>query len=172
MTVPGQVASYIEAQELYTTNYLQLFAFNYYGIKNLGILENEIPSSLHLSEFKWTLFSRDHPITQSAILWAWLSPSFGTVSEAVVSSTYFHNGYVIYRSFIISTNYHVPNLVLCSTPEGTDPHSEKHSTASLILCDISERKSTIQLVILAGNLHLVRNFLIMIDKIKSLSIIK
>ena len=33
MTVPGQVASYIEAQELYTTNYLQLFAFNYYGIK-------------------------------------------------------------------------------------------------------------------------------------------
>ena len=52
MTVPGQVAGYIEAQELYTTNYLQLFAFSYYGIKNPGLLENEIPSSLHLSEFK------------------------------------------------------------------------------------------------------------------------
>ena len=37
MTVPGQVASYIEAQEPYTTNYLQLFAFSYYGIKKPGL---------------------------------------------------------------------------------------------------------------------------------------
>ena len=36
MTVLGQVASYIEAKELYTANYLQLFAFNYYGIKKTG----------------------------------------------------------------------------------------------------------------------------------------
>ena len=50
---------------------------------------NEILSSLHFSLFSFTLFSKDHCTTVSAINWELLLAPFTTISDVVVSSTYF-----------------------------------------------------------------------------------
>ena len=60
---------------------------------------------------------------------------------------------------MIRTNNHGPILVSCGTPAGTGPHNEKHSDANLIRWDLSDKKSIIQLITLAGNLHWLRNLL-------------
>ena len=56
-------------------------------------------------------------------------------------------------------NNHGPSLVPCGMPVGTGPHSEKHTNANLIHWDLSNKKSIIQLIMVAGNLHWLRNFL-------------
>ena len=145
------------------------------GSKTAGCLAKEILSSLHLPEFKWTLFSRDHWITWSAIFWALLTLSLGTISDVVVSSTYFQTyGSPISKSLIIIINNQGPSLVPCGTPEGTDPHSEKQPSTNLILWNLSVRTSIIQLMALRGrsNLHNFVNKNTMIDKIKCFTIVK
>ena len=85
----------------------------------------EILNSLHLSVFNWTLFSEDQDITLFAIFWAWLAASWWTISDVVVSSTYFQiPWFSISKSFIIRMKSHGPNFFPCGTPEGTMPHSE------------------------------------------------
>ena len=59
----------------------------------------------------------------------------------------------------MEVNRHGPSLVPCGTPTGTGPHSEKHSDANLIRWDLSDKESIIQLIMLARNLHWLRNFL-------------
>ena len=60
-----------------------------------------------------------------------LSRSLLTVSETVVSSTYFHRSDPgMSRSLIIIANSHGPSFVPCGTPAGTAPHSEKQSELS------------------------------------------
>ena len=129
------------------------------GSKTLCSFAKEILSSLHLSAFSWTRFSRDHSITLLAIACTWLSPPFTTTSDTVVSSTYFHCCALVSRSLIIRRNNHGPSLVPCGTPAGTGTHSEKHSDANLIRWGLSDKKSIIQLIMLAGNLHWLHNFL-------------
>ena len=67
-----------------------------------------------------------------------------------MSSTYFHCCAFVSRSLIIRTNNHGPSLVPCGTPAGTGPHSGKHSDVNLIRWDLSDKKSIIQLIMLAG----------------------
>ena len=59
----------------------------------------------------------------------------------------------------MEVNRHGPSLVPCGTPTGTGPYSKKHSDANLIRWDLSDKESIIQLIMLAGNLHWLRNFL-------------
>ena len=63
------------------------------------------------------------------------------------------------RFFSMEVNRHGPSLVPCGTPTGTGPYSKKHSDANLIRWDLSDKESIIQLIMLAGNLHWLRNFL-------------
>ena len=94
----------------------------------------DIHTSLHLSVFSWTLFSSDHCITLSVVRWALLSSPFATVSEIVVSSTYFHKrAFSTTRSLIIIKKSQGPNFVPWGMPEGTDPQSDTHPSPSLIL---------------------------------------
>ncbi len=43
-------------------------------------------------------------------------------------------------------NSHGPNFFPWGTPEGTEPHSEKHPSASLIRCKRSDKKSVIEFI--------------------------
>ena len=71
----------------------------------------------------------------STAFWMLLSWPLLTVSETVVSSTYFHRSDPgMSRSLIIIANSHGPSLVPCGTPAGTAPHSEKQSELSFTLC--------------------------------------
>ena len=87
---------------------------------------NEILSSLHFSLFSFTLFSKDHCTTVSAINWELLLAPFTTISDVVVSSTYFQilPALLISRSLMSTKNNHGPSFVPWGTPDGTDPHSE------------------------------------------------
>ena len=123
------------------------------GSKCSGERRKLMVSSLVFSRFSWNKFSADQLETWSTASCALLCCPFGTFSDKVVSSTYFHipkSALGVKRSLIISKKSHGPNLVPWGTPAGTAPHSDKHSRLSFTLWDRSDRKSRIQWTILLG----------------------
>ena len=101
-------------------------------------------SSLHFGSLSSNLFTVARVEKVSTTFWMLLSWTLLTVSETVVSSTYFHRSDPgMSRSLIIIANSHGPSLVPCGTPAGTAPHSEKQSELSFTLCFRSVRKSVI-----------------------------
>ncbi len=85
------------------------------GLKSRGTFEKEIRSSLHFSSFSFISLFWDHCDILLAIVCALLCWFLSTVSDAVVSSTYFHRSVpVVDRSFIMIKKSHGPNMV----PEG------------------------------------------------------
>ena len=101
-------------------------------------------SFLHFGSLSSNLFMVARVEKVSTAFWMLLSRPLLTVSETVVSSTYFHRSDpVMSRSLIIIANSHGPSLVPCGTPAGTAPHSEKQSELSFTLCFRSVRKSVI-----------------------------
>ena len=98
-------------------------------------------SSLVFSRFSWNKFSADQLETWSTASCALLCCPFGTFSDKVVSSTYFHipkSALGVTRSLIMSKKSQGPNLVPWGTPAGTTPHSDKQSRLSFTLWDRSD----------------------------------
>ena len=110
-------------------------------------LAKDILSSLHFALFSWTLLSKDHWDTQSAICCALLAPPLATTSDVVVSSTYFQSWASKFslrlRSLIKIRNNQGSSFVPWGTPEGTEPHLEHYPSASLICWERQDRKSII-----------------------------
>ena len=101
-------------------------------------------SSLHFGSLSSNLFAVARVEKVTTAFWMLLSWPLLTVSETLVSSTYFHGSDPgMSRSLIIIANSHGPSLVPCGTPAGTAPHSEKQSELSFTLCFRSVRKSVI-----------------------------
>ena len=123
------------------------------GSKSFGERQKLIVSSLVFSRLSWNKFSADQLETWSTASCALLCCPFGTFSDKVVSSTYFHipkSALGVKSSLIISKKSQGPNLVPWGTPAGTAPHSDKQARLSLTLLDRSHRKSRIQLTIPLG----------------------
>ena len=92
------------------------------GSKCSGERRKLMVSSLVFSRFSWNKFSADQLETWSTASCALLCCPFGTFSDKVVSSTYFHipkSALGVKRSLIISKKSHGPNLVPWGTPAGT-----------------------------------------------------
>ena len=102
--------------------------------KFLGMLLLPHKSS-HFLAFSWNIFLADHFSTCVTAFWTWLFALLYTISDMVVLST---NSQLVtswdFRSLIINTNNHGPNLFPSETPERTSPHSEKRSCDSLARC--------------------------------------
>ena len=114
------------------------------GSNEAGLVEKVMRSSLHFGSLSSNLFMVARVEKVSTAFWMLLSWPLLTVSETVVSSTYFHRSDPgMSRSLIIIANSHGPSLVPCGTPAGTAPHSEKQSELSFTLCFRSVRKSVI-----------------------------
>ena len=112
------------------------------GSKICLVVLKSITSSLHLSAFSWSLFSRDQSSTTATACETWLLAPLGTTSARVVSSTYFHVPTLgILSSFIIRRNNQGPSLVPWGTPDGAWPHSEKQSWESFTRWYLFTRKS-------------------------------
>ena len=109
--------------------------------------------TLMFSFISWNKFFADQLETWSTASCALLCCPFGTFSDKVVSSTYFHipkSALGVTRSLIMSKKSQGPHLVPWGTLAGTAPHSDKQSRLSFTLWDRSDRKSRIQLTILLG----------------------
>ena len=89
------------------------------------IFAKDILSSLHLSLFSFTLFSDDHCMTVFAISWDLLLAPLTTISDVVVSSTYFQilPTLLIFKLLMSTKNNQGPNFVPWGTPDETHPHS-------------------------------------------------
>ena len=82
-------------------------------------------NSLHLTGLSSSLLLFDQVSIFLTSCCIWLALPFGTVSEAVMSSTNFHIGEsLIFKPLIINKKSQGTNLVPCGTPRGTWPHSE------------------------------------------------
>ena len=129
------------------------------GSNEAGLVEKLMRSSLHFDSLSSNLFTVARVEKVSTAFWMLLSWPLLTVSETVVSFTYFHRSDLgMSRSLIIIANSHGPSLVPCGTPPGTAPHSEKQSELSFNLCFRSVRNSVIYNKTASGMSH-TRNLL-------------
>ena len=118
-------------------------------VKSQPTLANDLRSSLNFSLFNRTLFLRDQSTVSSSLVCAFLCFIFPIISELVVSSTYFQRNTLFRaKSLIIIRNDHGLNVVPCETRERTAPNLETQPSKSLILWDLCDKKSIIQLIML------------------------
>ena len=113
MFVPRRVAPYGQTSNLALVNLSSSLPFTTVDANGGSSVTKDILSSLHLSLLSLNLFFVDHSATSSAISRAQLRLPLATISDAVVSSTYF---YILVKlstskSFINTRNSHGPNFV-------------------------------------------------------------